>query len=286
MREKHTAPALDTARARGTEPPRDIRRTIGAVPYRMALAGGWIDQPFVSRVNPDPPGSMVVVSLEPDFRWMDRCGMATGTRLVAMRLWDGSIPRRDPSVLARELYQEENRGKTEPSGSQDMIGILYPGVSRLDYDASHEGGVFPRHVQSNADPAVARWLERVIQVVPVVPRPDGYSPLGVKNLDPAWIRRLGRSGSACFGAILSKDLRDLAESMNECMRCWEAILPETVRHRVITVDLQGILRHYQARYCGAMFSGCGGGYLYVASEEEVPGAFRVRVRTAGPEGKG
>jgi hypothetical protein len=74
--------------------------------------------------------------------------------------------------------------------------------------------------------------------------------------------------------------------MNECMRCWEAILPETVRHRRISVDLAGILRHYQARYAGAMYSGCGGGYLYVVSEEPVPGAFRVRVRTGGAERAG
>jgi len=39
-----------------------ITGVIGSVPYRMALAGGWIDQPFVSRLNPSPPGAMVVVS--------------------------------------------------------------------------------------------------------------------------------------------------------------------------------------------------------------------------------
>ena len=27
-----------------------------------------------------------------------------------------------------------------------------------------------------------------------------------------------------------------------------------------------------------MYSGCGGGYLYVVSEEPVPGAFHVKVR--------
>ena len=58
---------------------------IGRIPYRMAFAGGWIDQPFVSRNNPEPAGSMVVVAIEPDFRWMDRCGMATSTRAVATR---------------------------------------------------------------------------------------------------------------------------------------------------------------------------------------------------------
>jgi hypothetical protein len=29
-----------------------------------------------------------------------------------------------------------------------------------------------------------------------------------------------------------------------------------------------------------MYSGCGGGYLLVASDEAVPGAFKVNVRTA------
>ena len=66
--------------------------------------------------------------------------------------------------------------------------------------------------------------------------------------------------------------------MNESMRCWEAILPGTVRHPTLTVDLMGILGYYQARYAGAMYSGCGGGYLYVVSDEPVPGGFRVKVR--------
>ena len=29
-----------------------------------------------------------------------------------------------------------------------------------------------------------------------------------------------------------------------------------------------------------MYSGCGGGYLYVVSEEPVPGGFQVKVRMA------
>jgi hypothetical protein len=33
-------------------------------------------------------------------------------------------------------------------------------------------------------------------------------------------------------------------------------------------------------YCGAMYSRCGGGYLYVVSEEPVPGGFQVKVRVA------
>ena len=50
----------------------------------------------------------------------------------------------------------------------------------------------------------------------------------------------------------------------------------------LEVDLVGLLAHYQQRYAGAMYSGCGGGYMYVVSEEPVPGAFKTKVRVANP----
>jgi hypothetical protein len=253
-----------------------------AVPYRMALAGGWIDQPFVSRLNPSPPGSMVVARLEPTVHFMERAGMATGTRRVAIRLWNGRLADRDPTDLVRELYAAENDDQAEPSGSQDMIGLIYPGISRLDYDPQHEGGLFPSHIESTSDPEVVGWLERVIHVIPVAPRPEGYNPLGVKNLDSCWIGRLGRSGKDCYDAILQRNLKGLGASMNECMRCWEAILPHTVRHPSLTVDLVARLQSCQSRYPGAMYSGCGGGYLYVASEDAVPDSFRVTISALRP----
>ena len=260
-------------------PAADAAFLASRIQNRMALAGGWIDQPFVSRHNPEPPGSMVVVALEPDFWFMDRCGMAGSTRRIATSLWNGAIPNRPRAELVRELYWAENAGKAEPSGSQDMIGLLYPGVSRLDYDAHAEGGTFPAHVESNCDPAIARWVDEVFYMVPINQRPDGYSPLGVQNLDPGWIAQLGRTGRDCFDAIVNTDIRALGAAMNHCMRCWEAILPHTVQHPAIHIDLKGILTWFQARYPGAMYSGCGGGYMIVVSEEPVPGAMRVRVRT-------
>src|SRR5262245_5467115 len=259
---------------------RDITDVIGRIPYRMAFAGGWIDQPFISRLNPDKIGSMVVVAIEPTVRFMDRCGMATGTRKVAAQLWKDGLPNRTPAQLVKELYAEENKTLPEPSGSQDMCGLLYPGISRLDYDYTFEAGLFPRHVASNNDPKVAAWLENVIHVIPVAPRPEGYAPLGVKNLDPNWIRKLGQTGKDCFDAIVARDINGLGQSMNQCMKCWEALLPHVVRHPTISIDLVGLLEFYQSRYAGAMYSGCGGGYLYVVSNEPVPGAFKVDVRFA------
>jgi hypothetical protein len=256
----------------------DITDVIGKLPYRMAFAGGWIDQPFMSQYNPNPPGSMVVVAIEPICHFMGRCGMGTSTRRIAGELWHDALPDEDPVKLVQQLYEAENEGLVEPSGSQDMIGLIYPGVNRLDYDFAHEGGLYPVHVESNNDPAVARWLEDIIYMVPIAPRPPGYNPLGEMNLEPAWIKRLGQTGQDCYDAIIAKDLAGLGSSMNSCMRCWEVLLPQTVRHPTIQVDLMGILGHYQSHYAGAMYSGCGGGYIYVASEEPVPGGFQVKVR--------
>ena len=256
-----------------------VQRLLGAIPNRLQLAGGWIDQPFVSRHNPKPPGSMVVVQIEPDFRPMDRSGIASGTRAVAMKLWRGRLPNRPLDELVRELYAAENQGKTEPSGSQDMIGLIYPGINRLDYDFRIQGGVFTSHIESCQSPRIAQWLSRVLHLIPVEPRPDGYSPLGIKNLDPKWVARLGQSGRDCYTAILQRDVTALGAAFNLNMQCWGTLLPHVVKHPKLRVDLLAILRAYQQQYAGAMYSGCGGGYLIVASEKPVPGAFQVTVRT-------
>lgn len=259
--------------------PAPVAEYFGSIPNRLQLAGGWIDQPFVSRHNPKPPGSMVVVQIEPNFRPMDRSGIASGTRAVAMKLWRGKLPNRPPADLVRELYAAENKGKKNPSGSQDMIGLIYPGVNRLDYDHSVEGGVFTSHIESLTDGRTARWLEKVLHLLPVEPRPLGYDPLGKKNLDPKWVARLGQSGQDCFDAIRRRDVKALGASFNLNMKCWETLLPRVVRHPLIKVDLMSLMQVYQRSYPGAMYSGCGGGYLIVASEKPVPGAFQVKVKT-------
>jgi hypothetical protein len=257
-----------------------VAKYLGSIPNRLQLAGGWIDQPFVSRHNPKPPGSMVVVQIEPDFRPMDRSGIASGTRAAAMKLWKGKVPNRPREDLVRELYKKENKGRVEPSGSQDMIGLIYPGISRLDYDFNHDTGVFPIHIESCNHQRVARWLEKMLHLIPVEPRPKGYSPLGKKNLDPKWVAKLGQSGKDCYEAIVRMDARALGASFNLNMQCWERLLPQVVRHPLIRLDLMTLLKAYQKQYFGATYSGCGGGYLIVVSDKPVPGAFEVNVRIA------
>jgi hypothetical protein len=209
---------------------------------------------------------------------MDRSGIASSTREIAGELWGGRLPKRNPALLVRELYEAENQGKREPSGSQDMIGLVYPGVNRLDYDFKANGGVFPSHIESLVEHRIAKWVEKVVHLLPVAPRPDGYNPLGQKNLNPKSISRLGQTGKDCFESIRSMDLIGLGASLNACMKFWEMLLPQTVRHPRLSVDLMKVLRAYQRDYPGAMYSGCGGGYLIVVSERAVPGSLKFKVR--------
>ena len=111
----------------------ELGDVIGRLPYRLALAGGWIDQPFLSASNPDPPGSMVVVSLQPTVRYMNRSGMATGQprervcplgRPVAgqpqrARLRSGALRRRErrqTGALRFAGHDRNHRARHQPPG--------------------------------------------------------------------------------------------------------------------------------------------------------------------------
>jgi hypothetical protein len=74
------------------------------------------------------------------------------------------------------------------------------------------------------------------------------------------------------------DVDALGASLNETMTCWETLLPHVIDHPLIKLDLKALLQVYQEEYPGAMFSGCGGGYLIVVSKKKVPGSLQVGIR--------
>ncbi len=236
------------------------------LPYRVCLAGGWVDQPWVSELH---PGSVVVVGLEPTVAFADRSGMATSSRRLARELWGDRLPSGDLETTAKMLFAYENPPGTKyVSGAQDAIGLVYPGVNRMDY----AGSFWPERIESTRDPEVVAWLESVLHFVPLAPRPDGYDPLLEQHLTPDAAQRLGEAGRQCWDAILNRDVRSLGESMTRTVEGWKEILPLTVNEEI---------EAERARYDhhpGAVFSGCGGGYIVVASEEPVERGFPVKVR--------
>ena len=80
-----------------------------------------------------------------------------------------------------------------------MVGLLYPGVCRLDYDASVEGGVFPSAIESCSAPEVARWLERVIKVLPVAPAAGRLRAAGGPEPRPGVDCTAGEIGTVLLG---------------------------------------------------------------------------------------
>ena len=75
-------------------------------------------------------------------------------------------------------------------------------------------------------------------------------------------------------AIISARVR----SSSACSLAWRAILPSIYEHETIKGDLWGLLEGYMAEYPGAMQSGCGGGYIIVASDDPPAGSSRIAVR--------
>lgn len=237
-------------------------------PYRVCLAGGWADQPWVSEIH---PGSVVVVQVWPTMDFNDRSGMATSSRKVAIELWGDKYPDGDPVRNAQLLFGAENPpGSEYISGTQDHIGLLVPGISRIDYN----GKYWPKHIENTQNSEICEWLSEVLNLVKLQPRPEGYNPILSQNLNLSVVKRLGDSGVACYDAILKKDVRKLGEAMKESFLCWSEMLPYTVPEWI----MKEIRTNYFPKYSGAITSGSGGGYIVFPSEEKVEGAIKVKIR--------
>lgn len=237
-------------------------------PYRLCIAGGWMDQPWVSEVY---PGSVVVAQIWPTMEFNDRSGMATSSRKVALELWNGKIPDGDPERNARLLFGAENPpGSKYISGSQDHLGLLLPGVNRLNYNGSY----WPSEVQKCAEPGICEWLSDVLNLFPLEPRPNGYDPINVKNLKLSYVRDLGSSGDECWNSILKKDVDGLGKAMTKSFLTWKKMLPNTVPDSVMD-EMQS---RYLNNFAGAITSGSGGGYVVVASEKPLKDAIKIKVK--------
>jgi hypothetical protein len=237
-------------------------------PYRLCLAGGWIDQPWVSKIH---PGSVVVAQIWPTMDFNDRSGLATSSRKVAIELWGDRYPDGDHEQNAKLLFGAENPpGKKYVSGSQDHIGLLFPGINRLYYS----GDYWPEKIESTTGKDICDWLTEIIHLVPLEPRPMGYDPLKIMNLEKTLVKELGEAGDACWEAILRKDINQLGKSMTDTLLSWKKILPLTVPDQV----LEEMERKYFPNYPGAITSGSGGGYVMVVSREPVEGAIKIKVR--------
>ena len=238
------------------------------IPYRIDLAGGWLDQPYVSKYY---PGSVLTISIEPDYNFNDRSGMSTSTRKKAIELWQVDIPAGDKEKLAKSLFCFENPpGKTEISGSQDSLGIVMPCLNKLQYD----GDYWPNKIDSVYDSGILDWLEEHIYLISLLPRSSGYDVLSETYINKENAKLLSEAASACWDAILSKDLQKFAESFRKSFESQIKMFPHMADNEVTkTIEL------YKNKAMGWKLSGAGGGgYLVLVSDKPIENSLKIRIR--------
>ena len=238
------------------------------IPYRLDLAGGWLDQPYVSKYGDGP---VLTISLEPVIEFNERSGMSSSSRRRAIELWQTDIPAGDREKLAKMLFAFENPPGTEIfAGSQDSIGIVFPGLNRLDYT----GNYWPKKITPQPDEKILGWLERHLYLIPLGPRRAGFDVFKGKNITAPKVRALARAADGCWNAIHKLDLVEFGRQFRASFEAQIALFPA-----MSNPAIRKMIRQYADKSLGWKLSGAGGGgYLVLVSATPVPGALQLKIR--------
>jgi cytidyltransferase-like protein len=238
------------------------------IPYRLDLAGGWLDQPYVSKFG---AGSVLTISLEPLMEFNERSGMASSSRRRAIELWQTDLPEGDREKLARMLFAFENPPGTKIfSGSQDSIGIVFPGLNRLDY----RGQYWPEKITSVADEKTLTWIERHLCLIPLGQRAPDFDVLAGTRITPPRVRSLAAAADGCWHAIQELNLPEFGRQVRASFEAQVSLFP-----RMSNPVVKEMIGQYGKDSLGWKLSGAGGGgYLVLVSRQPVPGAITMKIR--------
>ena len=239
------------------------------IPFRLDLAGGWLDQPFVSEFY---PGSVLTISIEPDYDFNDRSGMSSSTRKKAIQLWQTDIPEGDAELRAKTLFSFENPPGTKyVSGSQDSIGIVLPGVNKLDYE---RGQYWPSKITRMTDRPILEFIEKHLWFITLSPRVNDYNVLSDTDITIPNAKALADAANACWEAILCKDAVAFGQAFRKSFEAQIVLFPHMVND-----SIREQIEEYRSSALGWKLSGAGGGgYLVIVSEQPVPNALQIRIR--------
>ena len=259
---------------------------------RLARAGTWLDQPYVSRYA---PGWAITISLEPTFEVRTRCGLSTSTRNTIKRIWPVRLPDMDPEMLARLVFCFENdteRSDGIISGAQDAIGICVPGLARHYYDKHF----WPEKIECCRDEAILSWLEDHLCMIPMFPRRPGCSVVEATDITKPKVEALAKAADDCWAAIMRRDLQSFAAAYRASFDAQVAMFPGMVDpyEPQPAGDNDGFLptvRAYIEKYSAMpgvlawkMPGAGGGGYLALVIDDKkhLPdGAIELHIRRGG-----
>jgi cytidyltransferase-like protein len=243
-------------------------RKKSTIPFRLDLAGGWLDQPFVSKYHPGP---VITISIEPTHDFNNRSGMSSSTRKKALEIWGYSLPQDDPEKLAKILFSFENPpGKEEISGSQDSIGIVFPGLNRLYYN----GEYWPGSIESCLDDTVLNWIESHLNFLPLSPRERHYDVLADTRINTSGAKALADAAEDVWNAIHKMAPEEFGKAFTRSFEAQVAMFPNMVNQ-----SIRDKIEKFQHKALGWKLSGAGGGgYLVLVSETPIAGSLRIKIR--------
>jgi cytidyltransferase-like protein len=239
------------------------------IPYRIDLAGTWIDQPYVSKFN---PGWAITTSIEPTVEFNERSGMATSTRKKAIELWNSHLPMENPEKLAKVLFRYDNDpGTKDVSGSQDSIGITMPGINRFFYE---KGEYWPSKFESISDLSIIKWLEDRLYMVTLWPRPADFIVLENTNITEENVRNLTSASAMAWDGLCNKDIQMFSKGFAASFSAQVTMFPKMLNNKI-----SHVIDSYRDKALAWKLSGAGGGgYLILISEQEIPQAIRIKIR--------
>lgn len=251
-------------------PPRSTTslRKVCKIPFRLDLAGGWLDQPYVSKHHPGP---VITISVHPDYQFNDRSGMSSSTRKKAVQLWQTDIPEGNKEILAKTLFSFENPPGTKIiSGSQDSIGIVFPGVNKLNYSKEN---YWPDSIESETDNNILEFIEKHLFFITLSPRIGDFDVLANTNINQPNAQNLADAANNCWEAIQNQNLQDFGKAMRQSFEAQIVMFPNMVNPAI-----HEILNYYKKEAIGWKLSGAGGGgYLVLVSENPIPNAIQIRI---------
>ena len=244
-------------------------RQVCRIPYRIDLAGGWLDQPYVSKFH---PGAVITICIEPDFEFNNRSGMSTSSRNKAIELWQTDIPEGDKVKLAKTLFCFENPPGTKyVSGSQDALGITLPCLNRFYYE---RGEYWPSKIESVRDNEILTWIEQRLWLIPLTPRVASYDVLANTDINEEKARALSVATDKCWDALLERNAVEVGKTIAQSFEAQIAMFPNMVIPEILEQ-----LELYKNHTLGWKLSGAGGGgYLILFNEKPVENAIQIRIR--------
>jgi cytidyltransferase-like protein len=239
------------------------------IPYRIDLAGTWIDQPYVSKFH---PGWAITASIEPTIEFNERSGMATSTRKKAIELWNYQLPMEEPEKLAKILFRYDNDpGTKDVSGSQDSIGIAMPGINRFYYE---KGEYWPSKFETISDLSTIKWLEDKLYMVTLWPRPADFVVLENTNITSENVRNLTAAADKAWNGLVKKDIKNFSEGFNESFKAQITMFPKMMNQKISEV----IAKYRDTALAWKLSGAGGGGYLILISENNIPNSIRIKIR--------